>query len=180
MRLSKRLGYDLDPIRVGSLAGAGLSHRGWLDLNERRMRLRRACRKLFSEVDVLLTPVAAFVAPHHNITGNKYTRSLRVDGKRRPYTDHLSWLALATTTYLPATSAPVGVTPEGLPINVQGLISDGAQARSLLAAHQGFGESLWGGVDLHRFVEFFVGGPVVQGRPSRPSGRRCGGAVGWS
>ena len=119
MRLSKRLGYDLDPIRVGSLAGAGLSHRGWLDLNERRMRLRRACRKLFSEVDVLLTPVAAFVAPHHNITGNKYTRSLRVDGKRRPYTDHLSWLALATTAYLPATSAPVGVTPEGLPVNVQ-------------------------------------------------------------
>ena len=119
LRLSKRLGYDLDPIRVGSLAGAGLSHRGWLDLNERRTRLRRACRKLFSEVDVLLTPVAAFAAPHHNITGSKYTRSIRVDGKRRPYTDHLCWPALATTAYLPATSAPVGVTPEGLPVNVQ-------------------------------------------------------------
>ena len=119
LRLSKRLGYDLDPIRVGSLAGAGLSHRGWLDLNERRTRLRRACRTLFREVDVLLTPAAAFAAPHHNITGNKYTRSIRVDGKRRPYTDHLCWPALATTAYLPATSAPVGVTPEGLPVNVQ-------------------------------------------------------------
>lgn len=119
LRLSKRLGYDLDPIRVGSLAGAGLSHRGWLALNERRNRLRRVCRKLFSEVDVLLTPVAAFVAPHHNIIGNKYTRSIRVEGKRRSYTDHLCWPALATTASLPATSAPVGVTPEGLPVNVQ-------------------------------------------------------------
>ena len=119
LRLCERLGYNLDPIRAGSLTGAGLSHKGWLDLNERRTKLRWACRKLFSEVDVLLTPVAAFAAPHHNTTGNRHTKSLRVDGKRRPYTDHLSWVALATTAYLPATSAPVGVTPEGLPVNVQ-------------------------------------------------------------
>ena len=116
LKLCERLGYNLDPVRAGSLAGAGLSHRGWLDLNERRTRLRWTCRKLFSEVDVLLTPVAAFAAPHHHTTGNKYTRSLRVDDKRRPYTDHLSWTALATTAYLPATSAPVGVTPDGLPV----------------------------------------------------------------
>ena len=119
MRLCKRLGYNLDPVRAGSLTGAGLSHRGWLDLNERRTKLRWACRKLFSEVDVLLTAVTAFSAPHHHTTGNKYMRSLRVDDKRRPYTDHLSWTALATTAYLPATSAPVGVTPEGLPVNMQ-------------------------------------------------------------
>ena len=48
-----------------------------------------------------------------------YTRSLQVDGERRHYTDHFSWMALATTAYLPATSAPVGITPEGLPVNVQ-------------------------------------------------------------
>ena len=119
LRLGERLGYRLDPVRAGSLTGAGLSHRRWLGLNERRTQLRWACRKLFSEVDVLLTPVTAFVAPHHNTTGNKYTRSLLVDGKRRPDTDHLSWIALATTAYLPATSAPVGVTPQGLPVNVQ-------------------------------------------------------------
>ena len=65
----------------------------------------------------------AFAAPHHNTTGNLYTRSLRVDGKRRRYTDHFSWIALATTAYLPATSAPIGITPDGLPVNVQ-IISD--------------------------------------------------------
>ena len=119
LRLCERLGYNLDPIRAGALTGAGLSHRKWLDLNERRTRLRWACRKLFSEVDVLLTPAATFAAPNHNTKGSSYTRSLRVDGKRRPYTDHLCWIALATTAHLPATSAPVGVTPDGLPVGVQ-------------------------------------------------------------
>ena len=115
LRLSERLGKNLDPMRSGTLTGAGLSHKGWLDLHERRTKLRWTCRKLFDEVDVLLTPVAPFAAPHHNTTGNVYTRSLQVDGQRRHYTDHFSWMALATTAHLPATSAPVGITPEGLP-----------------------------------------------------------------
>ena len=119
LKLSERLGQNFDPMRSGTLAGAGLSHKGWLDLHERRTKLRWTCRKLFDEVDVLLTPVAAFAAPHHNTKGNIYTRSLQVDGERWHYTDHFSWMALATTAYLPATSAPVGVTPEGLPVNVQ-------------------------------------------------------------
>ena len=118
-KLSERLGLNSDPVRAGTRAGTGLSHHDWLDLNERRARLRWACRKLFSEVDVLLTPVVAFAAPHHNTTGNIYTRSLRVDRKRRRYTDHFSWIALATTAYLPATSAPIGITPDGLPVNIQ-------------------------------------------------------------
>ena len=117
--LSERLGLSFDPVRSGTQAGTGLSHHDWLDLNERRTRLRSVCRELFNEVDVLLTPVVAFTAPRHNTRGNLYTRSVRVDGKRRRYTDHFSWIALATTAYLPATSAPVGVTPEGLPVNVQ-------------------------------------------------------------
>ncbi len=122
-RLSERLGLNRDPVRSGTRTGTGLSHHDWLDLNERRMRLRWACRRLFSDIDVLLTPVAAFAAPHHNTRGNLYTRSLRVDGQRRRYTDHFSWIALATTAYLPATSAPIGITPDGLPVNVQ-IISD--------------------------------------------------------
>ena len=79
-KLSERLGLNSGPVWSGTLAGTGLSHHDWLDLNERRTRLRWACRNLFSKVDVLLTPAVAFSAPHHNTTGNLYTRSLRVDG----------------------------------------------------------------------------------------------------
>ena len=119
LKLREGLKWSFDPVRSGTLAGIGLTPKGMLDLDERRTKLRRACRRLFRELDVLLTPVVAFAAPHHNTRGSLYTRSLRVDGKRRHHTDHFSWIALATIAYLPATSAPVGVTPEGLPVNVQ-------------------------------------------------------------
>jgi amidase len=33
--------------------------------------------------------------------------------------DHVCWIALATAAYLPATSAPVGVTSDGLPVSIQ-------------------------------------------------------------
>jgi amidase len=33
--------------------------------------------------------------------------------------DHVCWIALATAAYLPATSAPVGFTPDGLPVSIQ-------------------------------------------------------------
>ena len=42
-----------------------------------------------------------------------------VDGKKRPYMDHIPWVALATTAYLPATSAPVAVASDGLPVSIQ-------------------------------------------------------------
>ena len=33
--------------------------------------------------------------------------------------DHIPWAALATSAYLPATSAQVGLASDGLPVNVQ-------------------------------------------------------------
>jgi amidase len=61
-------------------------------------------------------PVVAFP---HQTSGNQLSRRLIVDGKKRPYMDHIPWIALASTAYLPATSAPAGVTPGGLPVNIQ-------------------------------------------------------------
>ena len=40
------------------------------------------------------------------------------EGKRR-YWDQLFWIAFATLTGLPATVAPVGQTPGGLPVGIQ-------------------------------------------------------------
>ncbi|HEX5318579.1 MAG TPA: amidase family protein, partial [Stellaceae bacterium] len=35
------------------------------------------------------------------------------------YRDQLAWIAPATLTGFPATAAPIGLSPEGLPIGVQ-------------------------------------------------------------
>jgi amidase len=33
--------------------------------------------------------------------------------------DHIPWMSLATTAYLPATSAPIGLASDGLPVGIQ-------------------------------------------------------------
>jgi amidase len=33
--------------------------------------------------------------------------------------DQVCWAALASAAYLPATSAPIGISPKGLPVNIQ-------------------------------------------------------------
>jgi amidase len=42
-----------------------------------------------------------------------------VDNQDFPYSNQLVWPGLATCPGLPATSIPIGLSPEGLPIGVQ-------------------------------------------------------------
>jgi amidase len=46
-------------------------------------------------------------------------RTIDVDGTPYPYLDQIAYASLATTTGLPATTAPIGLSPTGLPIGVQ-------------------------------------------------------------
>ena len=46
-------------------------------------------------------------------------RQIGVNGEFRPYVELMAWISLATMTLYPATAAPVGRTPEGLPVGVQ-------------------------------------------------------------
>jgi amidase len=47
------------------------------------------------------------------------TRTITVNGAERPYMDVIGWITLATMAHLPATVAPVGLTPAGLPVGMQ-------------------------------------------------------------
>ena len=44
---------------------------------------------------------------------------LDVDGKKVPYNDQSAWAGLATLNGFPATTVPIGHSPEGLPIGMQ-------------------------------------------------------------
>jgi len=98
--------------------GASLSHRDWLRLDERRHRYREAWRRFFERFDLLLCPTLSTPAfPHSAVPPQQ--RTLTVNGREEPFENQLYWAGLAGLAYLPATVAPIGLTPEGLPVGVQ-------------------------------------------------------------
>lgn len=99
--------------------GNALRHRDWLRLDRERRQLGAAWRAFFAEYDLLLCPPAATPAFSHNQTGNRWERMLAVNGQLQPSTTQMFWAGLAGMAYLPATVAPIALSPEGLPIGVQ-------------------------------------------------------------
>jgi len=96
-----------------------MRHRDWLALNEERHRLRLKWAAFFEEYDFLLCPVASTAAVPHDHAGERYERTIKVNGKMVLATDQLFWAGFAGLMFLPATAAPIGFTREGLPVGVQ-------------------------------------------------------------
>lgn len=117
--LAERLGIHTNVTKKNGVRGLHQSHADWNRANEGRARLRWQCHEVFQDLDVMLTPIGPVTAFPHQLNGNHLTRKLVVNGKKRPYADHIPWIALASAALLPATSAPVGLTKAGLPVNVQ-------------------------------------------------------------
>jgi amidase len=51
--------------------------------------------------------------------GERYQRVIAVNGKQVSTMDQLFWAGISTLVDLPATVAPIGLSPHGLPIGVQ-------------------------------------------------------------
>ncbi|MFI9503634.1 amidase [Nocardia sp. NPDC052566] len=101
-------------MRRAFLAG----HGDWIRADRVRIDLTDKWRRLFTEFDVVLTPVTptpAFPHDHSDLD----TRTIDIDGTTYPYNYHLIWASIATLIGLPATAAPIGRTPEGLPFGMQ-------------------------------------------------------------
>jgi amidase len=95
------------------------SHREWLAASNRRHQMRRAWAEYFREWDVLLCPNAASAAFPHSMPGERWERMIQVNGKPQPATTQMWWAGIAGMCYLPGTAAPIGLSPEGLPLSVQ-------------------------------------------------------------
>jgi amidase len=108
---------DISP-RAHAARGAVLGHRAWGIANEARSKLRYVWHDFFCRHDVLLVPVAATAAFPHDHDPDRGARRVIIDGKPHPHVD-LTWAGLASLSYLPATAAPIGLTPQGLPIGLQ-------------------------------------------------------------
>jgi amidase len=99
--------------------GMVLSHREWLQLNERRHRMRLAWDSFFEEYDLMLCPIASTAAFPHDHEPDHTKRHLIVNNKKVPTFDQMLWAGYSGVTYLPATAAPIGQTKDGLPVGVQ-------------------------------------------------------------
>ncbi len=94
-------------------------HREWLLGHEQREQLRAQWYEFFQNYDVLLCPVSLVSAFPHNIEGEMYDRTVAIDGQDRAYLDLLFWAGVTCAYHLPAVSAPVGRTADGLPVGIQ-------------------------------------------------------------
>jgi amidase len=95
-----------------------MSHAEWIGRSRIRGGLRLHWLALFQEVDVVLCPPMPTVAfPHDH--SPQFARQLDIDGTKVPYNDQSVWAGIATLNGLPATTAPIGRSDDGLPIGVQ-------------------------------------------------------------
>ena len=111
--------YDLPGEYLVHIGGLVATHRQWLGANARRAKMQYQLEQFFEQFDVLLCPVTPTTAPVHNNKGQLEERKIIINGQKRPYVDQFPWIALATMAGLPATSAPVGISSNGLPVNMQ-------------------------------------------------------------
>jgi amidase len=108
-----------------------LSHREWLQLNERRHQMRLLWDEFFKEWDVLLCPAAASTAWPHDQVGERHERFIQVNGKRVSTIDQRFWAGYSCNFYLPSTVAPLGLASTGLPSGVQNITREYGDYTSL-------------------------------------------------
>ena len=113
----------LDPTDTSYVAlmnrAFALSHREWLQLNERRHQMRLLWDRFFGDWDVMLCPAAASTAWPHDQKGERHERLIDVNGRQVSTIDQRFWAGYSCNFYLPSTVAPLGLTTGGLPSGVQ-------------------------------------------------------------
>jgi amidase len=117
------LAPDIDPAASDPFSRfvtfGTVRHREWLAAREAGARHRAALRDFFRDHDVLLCPVTSVPAIPHDHSDPMPARKILVNGAERSYFELFGWISIATLGYLPAVSAPVGLTAGGLPVGVQ-------------------------------------------------------------
>jgi amidase len=96
-----------------------MEHRDWVFLDVVRSFLRQKWDDYFNEVDIMLCPVTRIPAHPHDHTPIT-ERVVQFNQETLRYWDVMGpWNSLSLVSYLPATVAPAGFTPGGLPVGIQ-------------------------------------------------------------
>jgi len=94
-------------------------HKYFQAISSARITARTIWQDYFRTHDVFLLPTAFIPAFPHDHSEPAEKRLLDTLEGPRPYYDLLFWISFATLTGLPATTAPIGLTNDGLPVGIQ-------------------------------------------------------------
>lgn len=153
----------LDPAdrsyRALFLRGNVLTHRDWVGFDQRRHTLIHAWRAFFNRYDAVICPVAS--TPAFTLVGDtpKHARQVSVNGRGEPSANDYFWLGLASASYLPSTTAPIGISDSGLPVGAQIIGRFGADRACLALAQY-----------LERHHHGFVAPPMVENASGMETG----------
>jgi amidase len=99
--------------------GALSSFADWQQQNMRRLAYRAQWQRYFESVDVFLLPTAFTAAAAHDRSHPDHRMVPLPEGGAQPAWSVLDYIAPATFTGCPATSAPAGLSKSGLPVGLQ-------------------------------------------------------------
>jgi amidase len=143
-----RLAADDGSDHAQMLRAATASYRDVFLAQQQREQLRWAWHDFFGRHDLALMPITATPAFAHDPSEPMPARRMRVNGSEVPYFAQLFWAGLATASFLPATIAPGGLSPEGLPVGVQ-----------IVGPEYGDRATIWLAGELARLIGGFVPPP---------------------
>ena len=112
-------------------------------LISRQKEIQAMWSEFFEHYDVLLVPVSPTVAFPHDHDGTILTRSLEINGQKKPMLNNMTWTRMAVVSGLPATVAPVGLSESGLPVGIQ-IIGARLEDRTTIDFAQGLSELMGG------------------------------------
>jgi amidase len=151
--MSERLNAsDHSPMAM-NLRLATQSFKQHFDAQQQREIVRWAWHDFFQRYDVVLAPSTTTAAFPHDHSEPATCRVLTVNGTATDYFAQLVWAGLAVCPLLPATAAPVGFTPEGLPVGLQ-----------IIGPEMGDLKTIWVARELERLIGGFQAPPGLSDR----------------
>ena len=116
---SKSLDENDQGSRAGFVRSVTAFHRDWKILDIERSVMRQKWADYFEDIDILLCPTVRIAAFEHDHTPIEERLTRFNDEDISHIEAVMPWAGLTINSYLPASIAPIGQTPGGLPVGVQ-------------------------------------------------------------